>query len=312
MFNTYLKWIIRQPERENMGKKDVLDRAFFADKERFAELINNHLYQGEKIILPNNLVCKEKSYPSLLGSGSEKNRDILMVDVCSSICYGLEIETESDYSMPERTLVYDSCEYEQQIREIHKSHLDKKEYRNYCEKKSRMKRDDYLQPTVTVVLYLGEGHWKGRKKLSDMFQITDRDKKLLGKNLQDYSFPLIEADFINCDSYRTDLKEFFQAMQCRRNREGLKQLFLSENFKELKLETERVIAVHLHVKQLTRKMEKEKLSMCKAFNELMKEERKECKRAIIRRMLQEGLDEALIIKITECTKQEFVAAIGRG
>lgn len=311
--------IIRQPEREHMGKKDIADRSFFADRERFAELINQHLYQGEQIVLPLNLEQKEIRYPSLTSSGGEMSRDILMEDMSRRIRYGLEIETESDYSMPERVMTYDSCEYEQQIKEIHRAHLDRKEYKGYREKKSRMKKSDFLYPTVTVVLYLGEGHWRGRKRLSDLFQITDRDRNLLERNLQDYAFPLIEADYVNYEDYQTDLKEFFQAMQYRQDRAKLRQMFFSENFVNLQPETEQVIAAHLQVKQLIQKMRKEELPMCRAFNELMKEERqngrregkREEKSSIVRRMIQEGMAEELIIKIAECTREELAVLTGR-
>ncbi|MBD5528545.1 MAG: hypothetical protein HDR02_09085 [Lachnospiraceae bacterium] len=67
-------------------------------------------------------------------------------------------------------------------------------------------------------------------------------------------------------------------------------------------------------------MEKEELPMCKAFSELMEEERREGKREgkkegkreekirIIRQLLKEGLDETFIHRITKCTREEFAAA----
>lgn len=64
--------------------------------------------------------------------------------------------------------------------------------------------------------------------------------------------------------------------------------------------------------------------MCKAFNELMAEERREGKKEgrregkrqgkreeklrIIRQMRKEGLDESFISRMTKCTREEFAAA----
>lgn len=79
-----------------------------------------------------------------------------MKDRKHNIFYGIEIETESDYSMPERVMVYDICEYEYQIKELHKEHIDRKDYKNYREKKSRMKESDILLPTITVHLNVKE------------------------------------------------------------------------------------------------------------------------------------------------------------
>ena len=98
-------------------------------------------------------------------------------------------------------------------------------------------------------------------------------------------------------------------------------------------ETQFTIARHMNITSLLHKMEKEDLSMCKAFNDLMEEERREGKRKgkkegkkegkqegrreekfqTVRRMLKSGCDEAFIRKMTNCTKEEFTAAAaGRG
>lgn len=277
-----------------MGKKDIVDRPFFSDCERFAELINCSIYGGEKILSSKDLILLQRKYPSLSGISGENEGDILMKDRKHNTCYGIEIETESDYSMPERVMVYDICEYEYQIKALQKEHIDRKDYKNYREKKSRMKESDIILPTITVVMYLGEGRWEGRLKLSQMFGMSEDTKNLIGARLHDYDFPLIEADYVKPEDYKTDLKEFFQA-----------------------------IAVHLNVKELIHKMDKEEKSMCRAFEELMEEKREEGKikgrsegkreekLLIIKRMIKEGLDEALISKVTRCTKEEYTMAASR-
>lgn len=295
-----------------MGKLDRKDRPFFSNADRFAELININLYQGEKVLIPENLSLLQRRYSSLGSESGENERDVMMLDTEHHICYGLEIETESDYSMPERVLVYDACEYEYQIKAIHRKHVQSKEYRLYREKKSRMKESDFLLPIITVVLYLGEESWTGRNTLLQMFHKAVRADKISGEYIREYGFPLVEVHKVRPDDYQTDLREFFQAMHCRGDRKRMMQLLQTERFQNLSDETEQAIAVHLYMKGLTEKMEKEGMSMCKAIREWMEEERKEGKREeklhIIRRMIEEGLDEQLIRKITQCTKMEFAAA----
>lgn len=63
-----------------------------------------------------------------------------MYDERKKIYYGLEIETESDYSIPERIMVYDVSEYEEQIKEIHKKNKENKRYKTYREKKEIFRR----------------------------------------------------------------------------------------------------------------------------------------------------------------------------
>lgn len=283
-----------------MGKQDRKDKLFFSDTERFAELINVNIYQGKQILAPENLRLLKRTYPSLVGESGEKERDVLMLDKKHHVCYGLEIETESDYSMPERVMVYDACEYEQQIKEKHREHIRKKDYSSYREKKSRMKECDFLLPVVTVVLYLGEEHWEGRRTLLQMFHKTVRVDKFPGEYMREYGFPLIEVHKVNPEDYQTDLCEFFQVMQCRQDRKRMTQLLQTECFQSLSYETEEAIAVHLHMKGLIEKMEKEGMSMCKAIREWMEEERKEGKIEGIKTGKREGKKEKKSILSEEC------------
>ncbi len=318
-----------------MGKFDMLDKVFFAEPERFAELINTEMYYGEKVLLPERLTLLKRSYPSFPSLVGEKSRDILMYDTRQNICYGLEIETNSDYSMPERIMVYDASEYEYQLQKIHGEHRKRKDYREYREKKSRMKETDSLIPTITLVLYVGEGCWCGRMKLQEMFRLSEQVKRQLGKRLLDYDFPLMEADAICAENYHTDLREFFQALQCRGNLAGLEELFQKERFQSLSRETQCVIAAHLGNNRLYKEVE-EGVPVCKALDDLCKRERTIGREEgeqigrkkgieegigegiirerfqIIQKMLQAGMEETLIISILNCTKEELeLAATGR-
>ena len=313
-------------------------RVFFSDKERFAELLNLHLYHGAKVLSSENLVQRKREYSSLADVYGQKNRDILMEDTKNRICYGVELETEADYSMPERIMVYDACEYEHQIRAICRKHQEEGTFEEFRDRKSRMKKEDFLLPTVTVVLYLGEGHWEGKRRLTDLFPLPVYAAESSGNGICDYTFSLLEADFLSTEDHRTDLKEFFQAMQCRQDRERLRKLLRSDGFQRLGPETELTIAAHLNIRRLVRRMRKGEVPMCKAFDDLMQEERrngrkegmekglekgikkgkkegkKEGKKAerlgIIGRMKKEGLEEAQIIRLTRCTKEEYAAAPG--
>ena len=229
----------------------------------------------QRMIQPENLVLAGRDYPGLPGTGG-KQRDILMKDREQNICYGLELETESDWSMPERVLVYDVCEWEMQIREIIKSREKREEEkRTYRERKSRMGEGDFLLPVITAVLYLGSGRWEGRNRLSELFRIPGILREQMGTRLPDYRFILVEADYVKAEDYRTELREFFQAMQCRKDKEKLRRL-------------------------------------CQALEEWMADERAEGKKEermiIIRCMLQEGMDKELIRKVTKCSGKELSMA----
>lgn len=311
-----------------MGRKDVAGKEFFADRRRFAELLNVALYQKEDIIQAGELEQMTRIYPSFAGN-SEMGRDVFMKDRKRNICYGLELETESDYSMPERVMVYDACELEHQIKEIGKSRKEEereekeqeeKEKFNYREKKSRMKETDVLLPVVTIVLYLGTGHWEGKRKLSELYPVSAKTEEAMRERLPDYEFPVLEADFMDPDSFRTDLKEFFQAMQCRADKKKLGKLSKEQRFRQLDDETAWVVAVYLDRKRVAEKMEKEGLGMCQALEELLADEKAEGikkgraegiekgRNSIIRNMIQQGLDQEFICRVTGCSQQEFASA----
>lgn len=133
----------------------------------------------------------------------------------------------------------------------------------------------------------------------------------------------MEADFIIAEAFETDLREFFQAMQCRNDKKKLRELLNTEKFTRLSEETERVIMVHLGWKQLTEKMEKEGLGMCPALKEMLEDEkaegrkeglkeaeikRKEERVTIIKNMIREGMDYNMIRRITKCSSKEFSLA----
>lgn len=99
----------------------------------------------------------------------------------------------------------------------------------------------------------------------------------------------------------------------------------TEEFQQLSGEAQEAIASHLKNPKLLKKMKEEKdMEMCRAFRELeedwqnegmekgIKEGKKEGKReersAIIRQMIKEGLDKAIILKCTQCTEAEYAKA----
>lgn len=179
-----------------MGKKDTYTRPFMANKERFAELINVHIYQGRDFVKPEMLKRLRGGYPALSSATEEKVRDILMEQENPRMRYGMELETGIDYGM----------------------------------------------------------------------------RECAGRFIRDYGIQVVEADFVNPEDYRTDLKEFFMALQCRNDGKKLRALLQSDEFQHLEHETEMAIAVNLNLKPIITKMEEEEISMCKAFEELMIEQ----------------------------------------
>jgi predicted transposase YdaD len=149
-------------------------------------------------------------------------------------------------------------------------------------------------------------------------------KKLLGSQMQDYKVRIIEADKVEPECYRTDLREFFQALQWRNDKENLHRFIKSSEFQNLKVDAQLAIALHTGMTSIVKKVKEEKMPMCKAVEEWIEEERsigrqegiKEGEQngrnsaiaEIIKRMLEAGMDETAILNITQCSKEELAAA----
>lgn len=257
-----------------MGKIDVCNKAYFSDRHRFADLINVHIYQGSKVVFYEDLRRVRGKYPSISSASGEKERDILMEHEEFLLYYGLELEESIDYSMPERVLSYDAGEYERQIREIVSWHKEKNEYKDYQEKKSRLKPEDRLRRVINLVLYLGEGHWDGPRKMSELFE-EKIENPVYGN--EEYELHIIEADYVNPEDYETDLKEYFLALQCRNDKKRLQELFKKKSFQNLSEETQRAILVTLKLEAVIARKEMEGITMCRAFEELLHDQKEEGK-----------------------------------
>lgn len=240
-----------------------------------AELISNGVYHGKVIVRAGDLRRLKQSYPTLAGSAGELERDGICLCESHGIKYGLEIENYSDYGMPRRVLVYDACEYEREAGLLRARHETMKDLKDFEERKSGMTSEEGYCPVITMVLYLGQGHFKGKCTLRECLEIPDKIKPYAYDKIQNYSFPLMEADYVNPMDYRTELRQFFRAMQSRYDKHKLAELFEQEEFQNISTQTQKIIAVHLNVRELRKKVIEEGENMCKAYRDLVKDWKQE-------------------------------------
>lgn len=111
--------------------------------------------------------------------------------------------------------------------------------------------------------------------MKECLKIPEKMKNYASDKIQNYSFPLVEADYVNPLDYQTELRQFFRAMQSRYDKHKLAELFEEESFQNISSETQKIIAVHLDVKELKKKVIEEDEDMCKAYRELVKDWKQE-------------------------------------
>lgn len=278
-----------------MGKYDVLDKKYFGSKERLAELISVTLFKSRVELKAEDLLAISCEYPSFVSVSGELARDGLWLCELHKVKYGLEVENYNDYGMPRRALVYDAAEYEKEVSERKETLLKERKLGTFEERKSGKRKIDKEYPIINIVLYLGMGRYQGPHELRDCFyEIPKEYAPYLQGKINSYGFVLLEADYIKTELFQSELKQFFEAMQARNDKQRLHELFNREDFQTLSPETQQMITIHIGDKHLTRKVMEEKVDMCKAMRDLKRDWKKEGR--------AEGIDLTLKENITNLMK----------
>lgn len=182
-----------------MAEKDIREHTLLDYKDIFADVVNVLLFQGKRLIQPNDLIDEEgRSQYKFYGSARQQERDIIKRWQDGGIriaLIGLENQTQPDKLMPVRIISYDGASYRRQL-----SAKKKKE----------------ITPVVTMVLYYGfEKRWNTSKQLTDMMQIPPD----LGPYFQNYSINVFEIawlDDVIIDMFQSDfwiLADFLRQMR---------------------------------------------------------------------------------------------------
>ena len=237
-------------------------------------------------------------------------RDVKMKLRTGATLQVLAVENQSyiDYSMPVRCMDYDVAEYNRQLREkkqrfqaLQKQMKESGKYAmtviTYAEKLSGIFKTDRLQPVYTICLYTGTEPWDGPRQLSDMMEFGENES--LQKCFADYSMRLFcvneQSDF---QEFHTELRELFQAMSYRKDKEKFLSLAKDERYAHLTEETWEAIRImtgqeyfknsHKTTYKIMKENGEERYDMCQALQELREDFINEGKREGKREGRQEG------------------------
>lgn len=117
-----------------MGTKDSKAKEYLSDNMRFSEICNYVLFDGEKVIKPENLKeCDTTEVLSVFGIDrkqivKQKWRDLLKgvsvkyTESVYIVLMGIEAQTDVHYAMPVKTMIYDAMNYGEQVNEAKKQH----------------------------------------------------------------------------------------------------------------------------------------------------------------------------------------------
>lgn len=289
-----------------MGKKDIGLKSYLQDKERYADLWNGSVFQGRQVVRAEELQEITPVHSKADRNGTlERIGDLVMkqsYDGHRFAVLALENQQETDYGMPVRVMLQEALTYDKQMKENRRR--NEKEYRAYCERKGmeekiaayrdsgeylyKIKREDRLYPTATLVVYWGEEGWQGTRSLHEMIDFG-MESTIMGQELRKLipEYPLHILDltrFNHTEYFRTELRPLFEIFQRRGNKEEFVR-YVEENEKNWKMDDE---SWHV-LSQLTdfqdlkyligkkNQKERKEKSMCKALEDLKKDARAEGK-----------------------------------
>ena len=260
-----------------MGTKDSKAKEYLSDNTRFSEICNYVLFDGEKVIKPEDLKeCDTTEVLSVFGIDKkqivkQKWRDLLKsVSVKHTgqmyvILIGAEAQTDIHYAMPVKTMIYDALNYGEQVNEAKKRHRKNKDYRSSYEFLSGFTLDDKLTPVITITLYLGTAQWDGPRSLAEM--MPQMDERIL-PFFNDYRINLLNPlEITDFSKFETGLRPLFELLKNASDEEKLNDLITNdETFTRVDVET--VAAINLFVGTDIKYDEKEEVvNMCKAWDD---------------------------------------------
>ena len=274
-----------------MGTKDSKAKEYLSDNMRFSEICNYVLFDGEKVIKPEDLKeCDTTEVLSVFGIDrkqivKQKWRDLLKsVSVKHTgemyvILIGAEAQTDIHYAMPVKTMIYDALNYGEQVNEAKKRHRKIRDYRSSDEFLSGFTLDDKLTPVITITLYLGTTQWDGPRSLAEM--MPQMDERIL-PFINDYRINLLNPlEITDFSKFETGLRPLFELLKNASDEEKLNELITKdETFTKVDVET--VAAINLFVGTDIKYDEKEEVvNMCKAWDDHKK------------RGIQEGIQQGM-------------------
>ena len=200
-------------------KPDVVVKNYWRNNEQFADFFNGVLFEGRKVIKPEELeeldteessVIEHKEYIESI-SAARDNVKIRKKSTAYNVEFailGIEGQEHIHYAMPMRVMGYDYGTYKKQY------DINAKRYKNAKgmtedEYLSKMKKTDKLIPVITVVVYYGEKPWDGAVSLHGMLQIP----KAIKPFINDYKLYLIEARKNNLILHNTNNRDLFSLLQ---------------------------------------------------------------------------------------------------
>ena len=152
---------------QNKVKPDIILKNFWKNNERFADIFNAYLFQGEQIIKSEDLTEADTDISSLIKFNGHAETLGKVFDVVKKsangvdyVILGLENQSKIHYAMPLRHMIGDAFSYLKEYKELEAKNKKYKNYKTTHEFLSKFQKTDRLHPIITICIYYGEDSLK--------------------------------------------------------------------------------------------------------------------------------------------------------
>lgn len=263
-------------KQQNKVKPDAILKTFWRNNERFADLFNAVLFDGQQVIEAEALTEADTDLSSLLKMNGHAETIQKVFDVVKKTAYGvdfviwgLENQDNVHYAMPLRHMLNDSLVYLKECNEIIAENRREKQLKSSGEFLSGLKRADRLHPIISICVYYGEEDWDGPLSLTDMLNIPEKLKLMVA----DYKMNLLQVKKSESFSFHNqDIKTVFEVIRLIYGHEYEK---INTVYRDRPLDTELALVIGSITKSqriidqaLDLEQEGKQMQMCKALQEL--------------------------------------------
>ena len=317
-----------------LGKKDIAEKLYTENNQVFADIVNYMVYDGAEIVHPVDLM--ELGSEELMLKGEDKQqryRDVMKKAVIRQdkdaiyMLVSLENQSEVHYAMPVRNMLNDAMRYMRQVEQIRRERFQQGRQRNqmqehtpiegqiHAEFLSGMTEQDKLLPIITIVILFQDQTWNGPKSIHEMLNTTD---PAVLKYVQDYKIHVIAPADMTEDELRkfqSSMREVLNFIKYSKDKRKLAQIMQAdaERFKHMEREAVQLLNLVTGA-EMEMDEEEEVVNMCKAIQDMRKEERElgqqESKRQIMQSMLAHGYTLDEVMEVIQCEEDSEEAGKG--
>lgn len=202
-----------------MGQKDISLVRYFEDRERYADLINGFVFQGNQVVSEDDVQEMDSRVTGVFGKWNlrflvQKYRDCVrrVIFGMGFVVIGIENQDRVHHGMPARIMMEDAANYDKQMRQIRHYHRRKRDLRG-DEFLGGFSRQDKVHPVLTICIYYGREPYDGAKELFEMMEYKNLPGKLKDM-LNNYKIQVLEVrNFKNIDCFKSDLREVIGFIQ---------------------------------------------------------------------------------------------------